>query len=223
MFLKYSKVLLMFKVKTTELDDEFVKKFRLQNEQLLIESLNTEEEVQRKYSKFSVDIENPFKVIKKELSDLINIYEELGVWSLSHAYVESVKTIKKSLETCKHIIGSELIENIGESINKSISYLIRKLIADGEENDVDKILRNSSEKVNCLVDIFKTSLTTNKFHAIVFVERKHTAYYLDQILQKISKLEEFKFIRSDFVFGNSRQNIKEFMNNSKQVSLGIEI
>ena len=38
----------MFKVKTTELDDEFVKKFRLQNEQLLIESLNTEEEVQLK-------------------------------------------------------------------------------------------------------------------------------------------------------------------------------
>ena len=58
----------MFKVKATELDDEFVKKFRLQNEQLLIESLNTEEEVQRRYSKFSVDIENPFKVIKKELS-----------------------------------------------------------------------------------------------------------------------------------------------------------
>lgn len=206
----------MFKEKASILDDEFTKKFRHQNEELPEMTPNLEE-IKREFSKLSIDLENPFKVIKKELSDLINIFEELGIWSLSQACVDSVKTIKRSLETCKHFITTELVENIGESINKSVFFLIRKLMSKDDEQDVNKVLKYSSEKVNCLVDIFRSSLMANKFHAIVFVERKHTAFYLDKILQKISKLEEFNFIKSDFVFGNSRQNIKEIMNNSKQV------
>jgi len=206
----------MFKDKASKLDDEFIKKFRNQNEELPDDASNLEE-MRREFSKFSIDLENPFKVIKKELSDLINIYEELGIWSLSHACVESVKTIKRTLETCKHFIASELVENIGDSVYNSICYLIQKIMIKGDEDDVEKILKYSSEKVNCLIDIFRSSLMANKFHAIVFVERKHTAFYLDQILQKISKLEEYNFIKSDFVFGNSRQSIKEVMNNSKQV------
>jgi endoribonuclease Dicer len=89
-------------------------------------------------------------------------------------------------------------------------------MSEEDESNFKKVLEFSSEKVNCLIEIFRSSIIAQKFHAIVFVERKYSAYYLDQILQKLCKMEEFAFIKSDFVFGNSRQNIKEIMNNTKQ-------
>ena len=212
----------MFKEKASKFDDEFNLKMKTKKDAFKadLSSLELEDSNARDgFATFSVDFENPFKVIKKELSDLINIYEELGIWSLCSACLESIKTIRKTLDTSKHCMTIEKINDICDSLQNVIFFLIRKQMTEEDESNVEKILNFSSEKVNCLIDIFKASFVSNKFHAIVFVERKYTAFYLNQILEKISHLEEYHFIKSDFVFGNSRQNIKETMNNTKQVNL----
>ena len=199
------------------MDDEFGRKIKNKNDEITGQMINSEEN-KLDYSTFSSDIENPFKIIKKELTDLLNIYEELGIWSLSSACVDSIKTIRRALETCKHCLSKELIDNIADSIEENIFFIIRQTISLEDQNNIGKILEFSSVKVNCLVEILRSSYNAKKFHAIVFVERKYTAYYLDQILQNIRQLPDYDFIKSDYVFGNTRQNIKEIMNNAKQVN-----
>ena len=214
----------MFRDKATKMEEKFNNKIRNKS----VEMVSSEEpdvnpdENKRDYAAFSGEIENPFKIIKKELTDLINIYEELGIWSFTSACLDSLKTIKRALEACNHCLSTEIIQNIVDSIHDNLFFLIRQTMSLEDQNDSNKILEYSSEKVNCLIEIFRSSFEAKQFHAIVFVERKYTAYYLDQIMQKICSLDEFSFIKSDYVFGNTRQNTKEIMNNAKQVNREIE-
>ena len=61
------------------------------------------------YLNASVDTENPFKTIKKELSELEHILEELGIWSFTGAFEQSllnisIKSLKLGAKNLKYLI-----------------------------------------------------------------------------------------------------------------------
>lgn len=215
------KVLNKFKDIATELDSKYLAIIRNQKEEKV--TIADDSETSLDLSLFKADSENPFKVVKKELSDLINIYEELGIWSLSIACEDAIQTIKGSFDSFKHSIDISVMDNIGDSIKTAVYTAIRQVMNEEDEKDAKKILKYSTEKVRCFVEVLRNSFGDKKIHGIVFVERKHTAYYLNRILDSIKVLDEYSFIKSDFLFGASRSNTKEVMNNAKQVILAILI
>ncbi|CAF0962428.1 unnamed protein product [Brachionus calyciflorus] len=152
---------------------------------------------------FSNENENPYKTLKRELSDLESILEDLGLWSFSIALQDTISKLKSSdLVSYDATIKSE-IKSFVEKMESLLNDEVRKLISKDDEENLEKILAYSSEKLNCLLDIYLEKSELSSFHSIVFVERKAASFYIDFVLQKLSKLEKWAFIKSDHIFGVS--------------------
>jgi hypothetical protein len=110
--------------------------------------LNEENEENKSYI-----IDNPFKIIKKELNSLKDLLIELGLWSFKKAFQVSIKTITKKIILLKENINIQFIEALVNSLDTHFNYLFDKFIP--YSDCIDNILKYSSIKVNCMIDIFK--------------------------------------------------------------------
>jgi len=154
-------------------------------------------------------IENPYKLLKKEFSDLKAIFVELGLWSFSRAYSRTKKLLALKLESFKNIIQVQYVLQLLKSIELVFDNLLKEI----EKNTAldDYKLEYSSNKVKALMKIFQQAKKLDDsmhacFHSIVFVDRVKTAIYLDELFKEISKREDYKFLKSDFLFGTSQSN-----------------
>ena len=172
------------------------------------------------------EIENPFRTIKKEIADLEISLIELGLWSFHQEFASFKKNIsclmeKIILEAQK--IDARKVKQIIDLFIDNIENLLKELIPNF--NQIDNLLDFVSEKVNALVSVFQKSnlyfenLGNEKFfHSIVFAERKKTVRGLYEILFELSKREEYKFIRVDYIYGSSLNGGNE-MSPKKQVHI----
>ncbi len=154
------------------------------------------------------------------MSELEHILEELGIWSFALAYEQSIIIIKSSIEYFSDKIETNVIESFLENLNNIFESSIQPVLSKEDLEDPKKILFNSSNKLNCLVNLFQANLEYKQFHSIVFVERKSTAFYLNKLFSKLNELDEYKFIKSDFLYGYSSSKSSGcdiVMNNIKQV------
>jgi hypothetical protein len=174
------------------------------------------------YLNASVDTENPFKVIKKELSELEHILEELGIWSFALAYQQSIINIQSCMEYFNDKIETNFIELFLQNLKNIFEQSIQSLLSKEDQDDSKKILEYSSNKLNCLVNLFQANnLKFKQFHSIVFVERRSTAFYLNKLFSKLNELDDYNFIKSDFLYGYSSSKypgVDIVMNNIKQVT-----
>lgn len=173
------------------------------------------------YVNASVDTENPFKTIKKELSELEHILEELGSWSFAGAFEQSLLNIQSCLEYFNDKLELNVMNLFLENLKKIFESSIQSILSKEDLEDSKKILDNSSNKLNCLVNLFQANnLKSKEFHSIVFVERRSTAFYLNKLFSKLNELDDYKFIKSDFIYGYSTSKAPGtdiVMNNIKQV------
>jgi hypothetical protein len=68
-----------------------------------------------------------------------------------------------------------------------------------------------TSKVKCIINILlKLNLNSEQFHAIIFVEKRDTAFLLDCLLKKLVSFSKFseqlKFIKSDYIVGHENDN-----------------
>jgi superfamily II DNA/RNA helicase len=157
---------------------------------------------------------------------LEKVYEELGLFSLKSALnktLECMESFIKSLDSNFNQLASV------KSIQISFENILNKLnlqLSQEEELDENRnklnlyeiIIKYSSNKVKSLLEIFRTHNQSNKFWSIVFVERKYTASFLNDLIQKLSEnSSEWTFLKSDLIYGSSRENNRETFNSIKQV------
>ena len=173
--------------------------------------------------------ENPFRMLKKEFADLESIFMELGLWSFQAAYKTLIKSLPARMLLFKKFLSTEFIDALVASIECSFDLLLSQLITDSDTTV--NVLANSSDKVNCLVNIFKDARMNyakhsssneagkSRFHSIIFVARKKTASYLNNIFSVLSRHEEFDFLKSDFVYGTTQTNTEENMSVMRQVNI----
>jgi superfamily II DNA/RNA helicase len=109
------------------------------------------------------------------------------------------------LETIEKLDVEKILkENIMNSFKKIFDIFMSEIADLNSENedDLNKITKYSSQKVNCLLELLKCQDKSLKFHSIIFVERKQTAQYLDIIFQRLSLSlnNEWNFLRSNLLF-----------------------
>lgn len=85
----------------------------------------------------------------------------------------------------------------------------------------DQIMRFSSDKLYVLIDILREYKTISKqdLCAIIFVERRFTAKILYHILKTLAEIDEFSFIKPNFIVGynnNPYNSTREGMYVAKQ-------
>ncbi|RNA38512.1 Endoribonuclease Dicer [Brachionus plicatilis] len=148
---------------------------------------------------FSSQNDNPYNSIKKECSDVQNVFEELGLWSFCKALREFndrlVSTNYSAFEPSEK-------KKIDEFIKKfeNLFEMVREIMSEEDEHNVEKIYQFSSEKLKKMLDIYLQQKENNQnFHSIIFVERKYMAYFMDMILKNLNQTETWSFIKSDFI------------------------
>lgn len=155
----YEKNLTIFKIiseikkKATQYDDLYSKNLKEQKDLLLKSIENNEMDLNPTIC--SNEVESPFRTLRKECSDLENIIEELGLWSFSMAFQNSIKVIRKAFSSCDDRINMVDIDSMIESMNCIFNIEVRKLISEEDELECEKTLDLSSEKLNCLLEIFR--------------------------------------------------------------------
>lgn len=196
--------------------------------------------------------DNPFSKLKKKLANLDSALMDLGIWSFKHAFQafleqeskskymdenENITEFTQSLQLINDSIVNKMTDFGGE-LNEADK--IRVYSSDKVSSLLDLLKIYANEQRDRMIPTsfsmpslsaaqssptssshFK-SLSSNLFHAIIFVERKHTAYYLNKLFQKLhdSKPEEWSFLKSDFVCSCNRTEIDiDIMNPSKQVTI----
>ena len=165
--------------------------------------------------------DNIFKPLKKEFNDLKSVFLELGLWSFNLAYNNSMQTIINKIPTVCYDDDADYFQSYIEGLKLKFDDIISKLYTNDEITQ--NILQFSSEKVNCLIEIFQdanlrpTDEQNEKIHSIVFVERKKIAYYLDILFKTINQRDDFNFIQSDHLYSSSQSNAKD-MSILKQVN-----
>lgn len=166
-------------------------------------------------------VDNVFKPLKREFGDLKSIFLELGLWSFNIAYNDSMENMLDKIPTVCFDSDATYFKEYVRDIKLKFDDLIFKCYS--QDEITENILEFSSEKVNCLVEIFhdanlKSSEDTQneKMHSIVFVDRKKIAYYLDFLLKKLNQRDCLNFIQSDHLYSSSQSNAKD-MSILKQV------
>lgn len=163
------------------------------------------------------DPTSPYGIVKRELSNLETILLELGSWSFKKAFGKFLPYLKKiaAVQGKNQTNWLKLVEHFEDTNNR----VVRQLVPDEDENDVEKMYyKYSSKKVRALVDLLKSrAMDAKDFHAIIFVERKMTAYYLNDFLTSLKP--KIALLRCDYVHGiNSRTaNISNDLDLKRQV------
>lgn len=150
-----------------------------------------------------VQDDKPYKLLKKLFADLESVFLELGLWSFAKAFENTRLIINtKSSEWRENPITNDLAL-LATRADLSVSNLLQNFDVTNEELN---ILENSSQKVKCLVDLFQSAALdtrSDSFHSIVFVDRKSTAIHLNNLFCELSKKENWTFLISDYLFGDS--------------------
>lgn len=148
---------------------------------------------------FSSKNENIFNSLKKECFDLENIFDELGLWSFS-------KALKQFMEKLNNVNFSNFesekqkIILIKEKFEKILQNLVSQFISETDEQNPEKILEFSSDKLKKMLDVFFDFKTNSQnFHSIIFVERKSIAYSIDLVLKELAQTETWSFIKNDYI------------------------
>lgn len=150
----------------------------------------------------------------RDLSETIN---EIGFYGfyLKH---ESSKEYLNGLVT-------SLMQN-NDQVNRQFGQILFHILQDFNElysayeledlfqDDSYKILYLSS-KIKELLNILKEQYVVNtKFSAIIFVYKRNTAGIIDLVLKAISEIDEFRFIKSNYIVGHNVSGSK-----SRQISM----
>ena len=167
---------------------------------------------------------NPFKDCKKYFSDLNCILDELGYFAF---YLSFRKIREKMMRVFSEFQQNINIVDIKEYLEKLFDFINEfcNQVIDGDELLANKenSQKYSSPKVQCFLNILKekhlsdSESSDNKFHAIVFVERKETALGFRDLMKKISELDEWKFIKCEYIIGHSNLKHGEKMDCKQQV------
>jgi len=154
------------------------------------------------------------KKLKKYFTDTEVVVEELGLASFHF----KCKLIKEKLETfCNEAnIQSKQasILTVLSDIMKDLEKLHSKYLNDTKfliNNEIDKniLYQMTSVKVKDFLNKLKQAYEIQNInsHSIVFVERRETAYVLNEILNNLSD-GEWSFIKSGFILGSNDDIIK---------------
>lgn len=165
---------------------------------------------------FSSKNENVFNALKKECSDIENIFDELGLWS----FYKALKIfVIDQLDTNKFFSTEPNEKNKLDEIKlnfRNLLDLVPTFLSEENEINAEKILEYSSDKFKKLFEIYLKQKNNNQnFHSIIFVERKSTAYHMDLILKNLAQTETWSFIKSDYI--SSISGGKKNMNSTQQV------
>jgi len=151
---------------------------------------------------------------KKYFTDTDYVIEELGLASFHFKY----QFMKDKLERlCNEIVCSQ-------SENKEFLTVLKEILQDLDdlhanflnetnlmnENKIDEnsLSKMISVKVKTLLKLLKNKYDNEKkIHSIVFVERRETAYLLNQLLTSLSEAET-AFIKSGYIIGSNDDLIK---------------
>jgi ERCC4-related helicase len=168
---------------------------------------------------------NPFKDCKKYFSDLACILDELGYFAF---YLSFRKLRDKMLRVFSEFQQNINLGDIKEYLEKLFAFINEfcNQVINGDEllGNKENSQKYSSPKVQCFLNILKEkhlsdceASNENKFHAIVFVERKETALGFRDLMKKISELDEWKFIKCEYIIGHSNLKHGEKMDCKQQV------
>lgn len=155
-----------------------------------------------------------FKEFERELLNLKEILEEIGIYSFRKALnnlFDDLLTNLNSKRVQKHATVVAYIKNVFDLLKSIVDDCVKR--ADDELN-TNEILELCSGKLHCLFDLFRERRALkheadSKFHAIVFAERKLTVEYLADLFNMLSKSDEYSYLKSGFVVGNSTYAAKE--------------
>ena len=165
---------------------------------------------------------NPFKDCKKYFSDLACILDELGYYGFYLTFKKLKEKVTRIFSEFQIAIINDIQEYLNSLFEFISNFLEQFICVDAfvKEN----ILNYSSPKLQCFLNILKEkhfadlkANTENKFHAIVFVERKETALVFKDMLKEISELDEWKFIRCEYIIGHSSLKHGQKMGSKQQV------
>lgn len=165
-----------------------------------------------------------FREFERELSNLKDILEEIGLYSFRKALSTvfndllmriNIKRLKNDAK-----LAVDLIESSFELLKSIADDCVRKGKEEEDDNDDEmsarEMLELSSEKLRCLVDLFRErrcsdNVDVAKFHAIVFAERKLTVEYLAAFFNALANddNEQYGYLKSGFVVGSSTYSSKE--------------
>jgi len=167
-------------------------------------------------------IENPYRIFKREFADLKNIFIELGLWSFKSSFSRSKKLLKSKIDSLENSFQIQDVAKLLETIELVLDNLVNEIQC---KNSIENCyFEYFSNKVKSLIKIFEESKKLPdseqvSFHCIVFVDRIKTAICLDELFKEISKIDKYKFLQSDFLFGTSQTNKDKSMSIIQQVSL----
>lgn len=144
----------------------------------------------------------------RSLNALKAVYQELGAWTFRVALKEAYEEIRGVIAR-SHTPHSELFSSWLDSLFVSLQELTEARIgcADQEDAPVETVLANSSPKLRCLLDIFKScgekEIGSKDFHAIVFVQRIAIAQHLCALFKRLAQFEDYQHLKCGYLVGNT--------------------
>lgn len=163
------------------------------------------------------------KRFKKYFTDTDYVIEELGLAAFHFKY----QFIKEKLERLCSELNSQSMNldfsKVLEEILKELKNLYDMYLNETQILSIDEINKQilykmTSVKVKYFLEQIKLAYQSEKinFYSIVFVERRETAYILNQLLNGLVD-GEWSFISCDFVLGSNDDLIK--MTSKEQVCI----
>ncbi|CAI4229108.1 unnamed protein product [Auanema sp. JU1783] len=129
---------------------------------------------------------------------VLNILGPWGAWKVSQIWEKQLKKLsKQSIMPEKATDFLVMGETCMQTIRKLLSPVMRNL------NTTESFKEYLPHKVVRLLEILSGYSEENKLSCIIFVEQRYVAYVLSNLLKTISRLEQFKFIRPDYIVGFS--------------------
>ena len=148
--------------------------------------------------------DNPYKMAKKALNDVLIVLRELGYWCFSKAFERTIELVAESFRsTPLFSVTQSQINKIRECLDKIHKVHLRAALPEEDEWNAGKALEYSTPKVVALLNILSENRSTKNFHAIVFAQTKVGVFWLDRLLNEIAALPEWSFIKSDFIYGEN--------------------
>jgi hypothetical protein len=158
---------------------------------------------------------NPYRECKRIFLNLWDSLNDLGLFALDET-VNRFKPVNFSDENIVIVNDSSKDEFL--KLTGSLENYLRDLVAKGnltfnEENCSRLMTKKVQKLISVLIEL---NLNSRQFHAIIFVEKRETAYFLDYLLKKLASISKFSdklsFIKSNYIVGHEAdQKIKMTM------------
>lgn len=143
---------------------------------------------------------SPLKSLSLLIKDVMYHIEVLGIFGATKALIAYTIVMERLKRSCDEIAMFNLYDTV-ITILSVIKMIFEQEMASFSKKD--KVFKFSSDQILQLIDILRDFKTRSQQElcGIVFVERRFTAKILYHVLKELSKIEEFNYIKPEFIVG----------------------